>query len=373
MKGLRVGFAPAGVSFLDRSGLPVADNEPWPPVVVRKEEIDAEIERLASVPQPADGRRTSLVTHSRALASAPGLAPGIQVALCVLRPGESTEVFRHNATDVSFCIRGRGQAIVAGHRIDFKQYDVWNTPSFVPHWRVNDSDEVQVCLVYSNAPLLKYMQVYVGEANPSLTEASQEEAGDSAEDPRKESPYGEFVIGDDGAMLMPYERLIDPPSVVSAPLFWPWERVHAELRKLQDLGQEYIGRRLYLLYNPATGRTNGTTPSFFATITIRPPGIVDRPHRHVSAAINYYFRGSGRSSVGGNVYEWKAGDLMLSAPGWTVHNHASHDEHVYELTIQDQPLNIAMESLLWQENMKRPPALLGAQVGFRTNRRTVTR
>ena len=55
------------------------------------------------------------------------------------------------------------------------------------------------------------------------------------------------------------------------------------------------------IYNPATGRTNGTTHSFFATMTIRPAGIVDRPHRHTAAAINYFFQGSGLSVVGGKV------------------------------------------------------------------------
>jgi gentisate 1,2-dioxygenase len=75
--------------------------------------------------------------------------------------------------------------------------------------------------------------------------------------------------------------------------------------------------------------------------------------------------------VEGEVFEWKAGDLMLSAPGWAVHNHASHDDYVYELTIQDQPLNIYMESLLWQENLKLPPALLGSEEGFGTNRAMV--
>ena len=75
-----------------------------------------------------------------------------------------------------------------------------------------------------------------------------------------------------------------------------------------------------------TERINGTTPNFFATMTIRPPSIVDRPHRHVSAAINYYFHGSGYSRVEGKRYEWKAGDLMVSAPGWAVHNHASYDD-----------------------------------------------
>jgi gentisate 1,2-dioxygenase len=67
-------------------------------------------------------------------------------------------------------------------------------------------------------------------------------------------------------------------------------------------------------------------------------------------------------------YDWKAGDLMLSAPGWAVHNHASNDEAVYELTIQDQPLNIMMESLLWQESLDRPAVILGQHAGFMTNR-----
>ena len=39
---------------------------------------------------------------------------------------------------------------------------------------------------------------------------------------------------------------------------------------------------------------------------------------------------------------------MLSAPGWVVHSHAAEEESVYELTVQDQPLNLVMESLLWQ-------------------------
>ena len=60
---------------------------------------------------------------------------------------------------------------------------------------------------------------------------------------------------------------------------------------------------------------------------------------------------------------------MLTAPGWVIHHHASGpDERVYELTVQDQPLNIAMESLLWQEDLKRPPRVLGAEPGFATNR-----
>ena len=56
------------------------------------------------------------------------------------------------------------------------------------------------------------------------------------------------------------------------------------------------------------------------------------------------------------------------APGWAIHNHASGPDPVYELTIQDFPLHLAMDSLLWQEDLKHPPRLLGTSKGFATNR-----
>jgi gentisate 1,2-dioxygenase len=56
-----------------------------------------------------------------------------------------------------------------------------------------------------------------------------------------------------------------------------------------------------------------------------------------------------------------------------VHHHASNDEPVYELTIQDSPAHLATDSLLWQEDLKRPPRLLGSHPGFETNRSTLQR
>jgi gentisate 1,2-dioxygenase len=353
--------------FRDQTGLAPASHGLWPALVVPKETIDAEVDRLASLDHPANGRRRSLIVHpSNALGS--GLAPGIQVALDVLLPGERTVPYRQNSTQVNFVIRGGGSAVVGGKRFKVGLYDVWNTPSMHVYWHGNDTSEIQVRITYSNAALLEMMNVHYVEENPPALEAVAHEAVAEEDKQRRVSPYGTFQLTPDGAYLMPYETVINPPAIESMALHWPWMQVKEHLDKLEALGKAYVGRRLYLLYNPMTGRTNGTTPNFFATMTIRPPKIVDRPHRHTSAAINYYFQGSGRSTVAGKVYEWKSGDLMLSAPGWAVHNHASYDDYVYELTIQDQPLNIAMESLLWQESLKLPMAVLGQQEGFGTNR-----
>ena len=358
-----------GSPFVERIDYKQPAPDLWEPIVITKEQIDSEIARLAGLPRPANGRRRSLIVHPNSREPGLGMAPGIQVSIDVLNPGERTDPIRHNSTQVNFCIHGGGHTMVDGQKIEFGQYDVWNHKSFATYWHVNDTDKVQARLTYSNAALLEKMNVHIVEENPKLEVVHAEEEEHDPNDPRRKSPFGTFEMTKEGAWLMPYEVLINPPSVESKNLHWKWDIVKSHLDKLTALGKDYVGRRLYLLYNPMTGRTNGTTPNFFATMTVRPPKIVDRPHRHVSAAINYYFSGSGRSTVEGKVYTWKAGDLMLSAPGWAVHNHASHDESVYELTIQDQPLNINMESLLWQESMKGPAAVLGQQAGFTTNRK----
>lgn len=358
-----------GVRFVDTSGEESRPLDLWPAVIITKEQIEAEAQRLASLPRPGNGRRQSIIAHPLATEPGLGLAPGIRVTLEVLLPGERTDRIRHNSTQVNFCIAGSGHSVIEGKRIDFEQYDVWNFPSWHTYHHVNDGSGLQMRLSYSNAALLEKMNVHVVEEEPPAV-AAVPAAEPQDRDPRRESPYGTFQLSEDGAWMMPYETIINPPNVESKALHWPWKQFKHHLDELTALGKEYIGRRLYLCYNPRTAGTNGTTPNFFATICVRPAKIVDRPHRHISAAINYYFAGRGRSTVEGKIYEWKAGDLMLSAPGWGVHNHASYDEPVYELTVQDQPLNIAMESLLWQEDLKKPLAVLGVEEGFDTNRKS---
>jgi gentisate 1,2-dioxygenase len=351
------------MTFVDRSGAAPDQVGWWDPVVVRREDIEAEIERLASLPRPDDGRRRSLIVHPDAEEPGLGLAPGIEVALEVLLPGEESAPIRHSSTAVGFCLRGTGEARIADAAFAFDQYDVWCIPSMAPYTYVNTGTEVHARLQYSNAPVLEKLRVHVVETDfPPPDERATVEEG------RRSASIDHLIDLDGGAQLLSYERLIDPPRIESPALHWPWVEVKARLDKLHALGESYKGRRLYLMYNPATGRTNGTTFSFFATMCLRPANIVDRPHRHIAAAINYFFSGEGDSLVAGKRYEWRAGDLMLTAPGWAIHRHASHGDDVYELTIQDSPAHLAMDSLLWQEDLKHPPRLLGTSKGFATNR-----
>jgi gentisate 1,2-dioxygenase len=340
--------------------------------VIPKEAIEAEIARLADLPPPANGRRLSFIRNP-ASGVGNGLANGTSVALSVLKPGERTRPIRHNSSQVNFCIAGGGTSSVGGQRIKFDQYDVWNTPPWTVYEHVNDTDALQVRLTYSNAPLLEKLNIHITDEDPPSAAGEPGKDLHAAETGGAKNPFGTIELAQTGAFLMPYEQLINPEIAENRPLHWPWRLVKSHLDKLAALGKSYAGRRLYLLYNPATGRTNGTTNNFFATITIRPPNITDKPHRHTAAAINYFFSGSGYSTVQGKRYAWKSGDLMLTAPGWAVHHHSSNDESVYELTIQDSPLNIWMGSLLWQEDLNHAIESLGATGGFTTNREMATK
>lgn len=350
--------------FIDRTGAAEPPLKLTGSVVITKEELDAEIERLAGLPAPENGRRVSII-HNPESGAGNGLAHGIGVSLSVLKPGEKTRPIRQNSSLINFCIRGGGHSVIDGKRTDFSLYDVWNTPPWATYRHFNDTKDLQVRLTYSNSPLLEKMNIHIIEDDPR-PHAAPAEAHTGHDG--KANPFGTFKLSEDGAYLMPYEKLITPDVVKMEALHWPWENVKQELDKLTALGKSYIGRRLYLLYNPATGRTNGTSNNFFATMCVRPANITDRPHRHSAAAINYFFAGSGNTICEGKRYTWKAGDLMLTAPGWSVHRHASENEDVYELTVQDSPLNIFMGSLLWQEDLSRPVESLGLTGGFETNR-----
>jgi gentisate 1,2-dioxygenase len=337
----------------------------WPTLIVPRASIEDAIERLASSARPAGGRRAAAIEHPSNTGPVPAFAPGIDVTIEVLKPGEESLPVVRNSSMVDMCIRGNGAATIGQQTFAVERFDVWNTPSMQPYRYRNDGPDLFVRMSYSNAPLLERLEVHYVDARPKLAERADlaAPAGERARD------KAEVIdLGAEGAKLLGYEYLVDIDTVEWKALLWRWRDVEPHLEKVYTRDRRYTGRHLYLLYNPATERRMGTSPTFFATIAKYPPDKVDNPHRHVSAAINYYFIGHGKSNVMGKRLEWEAGDLHLSAPGWAVHHHGSREQGFCALTIQDHPLHIAMDSLLWQENMQSPILKLGSdRQGFQTN------
>src|SRR5713226_6713255 len=116
MSELKTSETPA--KFVDCTGVAAPKLDLWPAIVIPKAAIEAEIETLARLPAPQNGRRSALIVHPYSKPPGLGLAPGIQVSINVLQPGERTKPIRHNSTQVNFCIRGRGHSIITANAWD---------------------------------------------------------------------------------------------------------------------------------------------------------------------------------------------------------------------------------------------------------------
>jgi gentisate 1,2-dioxygenase len=354
--------------FVEMSGFPAPGMNFWDPIVVKKADIEREIERLADEPRPSNGIRAARIVHPMSTAPGFGMSPGIDVTINVLKPGEETTAIRHNSTQVSICLRGRGHARIGSREFAVEKFDVWNTPGMHPYRYRNEGNDLLVRLAYSNGALLEKLSIHYVEEIPASGFSIAEDLQSKIEKVRGAREQAKpIALGDDGAQLLTYEHLISPETVDNKALLWPWKLIEKERDRMFPIGRtERVGRRgLFVLYNPATGRTVGTTHNFFASLGFMPAQVVDRPHRHSSNAINYALEGSFVSSVNGVEVEWNAGDLAYTAPGWSPHANGSRNHSGgTALTVQDHPFQIATESLIWQEGDDTPILLLGAQEGF---------
>lgn len=341
---------------------------PWEPFLITKEEIEDEIVRLAEGPMPESGVRSSSIVHPQATDGIPSFTPGTEIILNVLKPGESSRPRRGNYSLLETCITGNGQ-VNAGKKFTVVRHDVWTVPAMQPYFHVNDSTENWVWLTYSNAALLQRTKTYYAEAGPFPDESIKPAFDVST---KQKENYNRLTAPDHelsstGARLRGYEHLTDIEPVPNPAQHWAWADMEPYLPMREGDNNDPGKRGIWLLYNPATQRLQGTTPSYFATYASIAPGAPPytgtRGHKHISASINYHIRGSGFSVVDGKRIDWKAGDLLLSAPSWTEHAHYHGEDGCTVLTVQDHPLHISMGSLLWQENMAAPILSLGNEDG----------
>jgi gentisate 1,2-dioxygenase len=352
-----------GVKMIDQSGHRDTSSPIWPPVVVRKEQFDAESTRLGSLAQPQYGIRRALLVHPESTLNS--FTPGIRVAIEVLNAGEETTPIAENGSSVSLCIAGRGQATINEEVVDFDTLDTWSTPNMAISKVINTGDERQVRLVFSDAPLLELLWArYVDDSYvPHRDDAY-------TRDPLADYVYN-MPTGEGG--IRTYQGLIDPEIVVQRPHIWRWQEVRSYLNAMRKEGLDQRASSIALLWNPATGRFNGTTNTLTAYMSggQDPSWMPDRyrmarSHRHTVTAINYAIAGEWRTVVERHDIRWSPGDLVLTAPAWGIHANGSCDPEPYTFTVQDAALHAAMNTSLFQEYMSKSPILLGAQPGFRS-------
>ena len=240
-------------------------NDYWRPFLIQRATWQDALRTAASEAPDTLGRRELMVSHPNAEPHIGGMAPGIEIKFGMLPPGGATVRSRTNASQFYMLLQGQAEARVGARtvmQLGFRDSCV--VPAMQPYTLSNTGTEVVWYITYSNAALLKRLNVYLeeafaAEAAPAAVESTGPRARDVA------GPG--HVLNDTGAKILPYEYLVDVDPVVSQPLLWRWEEVTPHLGGFHNLKAGYNGRPLWVLYNPATERRIGTTSCFFATIS----------------------------------------------------------------------------------------------------------
>jgi gentisate 1,2-dioxygenase len=90
--------------------------------------------------------------------------PTIACFVQMLRAGERTQAHRSVCRTNYHVIEGRGYSIVGGTRLDWEDKDVFTVPTWAFREHVNDSDRPAFLFSFTDAPVMKALDLYREEA-----------------------------------------------------------------------------------------------------------------------------------------------------------------------------------------------------------------
>lgn len=143
------------------------------------------------------------------------------------------------------------------------------------------------------------------------------------------------------------------------PVLYTQEKLNEELKKIRiEAEKEQRNRTGILLSNPNFPLTMTVTHTLWSLYNVLPAGIVQKPHRHNSVALDFCVH------AGPNTYTligkelnndgtikdpikatWESGAAFITPPGWWHSHHNESDEDAIVLPIQDAGLIMNMQLL----------------------------
>ena len=224
--------------------------------------IEAEIERLAALPAPANGRRSALIVHpvrdgagTRSRARDPGRAQraAARRAHAADPPQLDAGRFLHSRRRPAAVVGGRDRLRAVRrleYALDGALHDAQRSR------RAAGAADLQ-----QRGAAREVERARRRRTIPRSEHRRQQRAAPRIGRASSSSPFG-TLPAHRRRRLPDAVRAAHQPAARSSRSRCTgrgsWSR--QRLDKLVALGKEYRGRRLYLLFNPATGRTNGTTP-----------------------------------------------------------------------------------------------------------------
>jgi gentisate 1,2-dioxygenase len=239
----------------------------------------------------------------------PATSPNLMANYIHICQGDTLKTEAAATSQVFYVIRGRGRTQMAQGTIEWKEGDLFTLPA-MPDALHSATEDTAFYWVHDE-PLINYLG-----AKPSK--------------PKFE------------------------------PVLYTKERLTRELEAVRKIA-EGRNRTGFLLYNPNFPLTMTITHTLWALYNVLPAGVVQKPHRHNSIALDFcvsagpdtYTLIGKELDENGQIIDpikamWTPGSAFITPPGWWHSHHNNSDQDAIVLPIQDAGLIMNMQVLDFQ-------------------------
>ncbi|BBP45970.1 hypothetical protein THMIRHAS_13430 [Thiosulfatimonas sediminis] len=239
----------------------------------------------------------------------PLTTPNLLANFLKIGAGDTLKTDAVASSNLFYVIRGKGRTQMSHGTLEWKQGDLFTLPS-VPD-ALHSADEDTAIYWVHDAPVLSYLGVRPNKAR--------------------------------------FE-----------PVLYTKERLNAELEQVRQVaaGKNRTG---ILLSNPNFPLTLTLTHTLWALYNVLPAGVVQKPHRHNSIALDFVVSAGPNTytAIGKELNEdgtikdpikamWTPGSAFVTPPGWWHSHHNESGEDAIVLPIQDAGLIMNMQLLDFQ-------------------------
>jgi gentisate 1,2-dioxygenase len=271
------------------------------PFIWRWRDIEPFLHRSVGEVSINDIERRALIMAHPAFGDDTTTTSTLLAAFTVLEPGDRARPHRHTGAAIRFATRADGAAtIVNGRRCDMKDGDLILTPPMCWHGHINESDHRIIWFDAANMPLIRAVDAHFFEPGDPRNNAFWQV------DEGEERLWGEAGLLAEGAAV----------GTASSPKYrYPGE---ATRRMLAAAPSGADGMRPIRYVNPATGGAVMPTLDCYAARLDK--GTTTRTKRATYNVICLVVAGAGRSTIGGDTFEWSQHDVF-TIPHWTYAHH----------------------------------------------------
>ena len=203
-------------------------------------------------------------------------------------PGEKARSHRHSSHAIRVILESRGSfSIVDGEKTPMESGDVVLTPGWCWHGHGHDGNEQAYWFDGLDVPLTHLLEPMFFEEHPNVWE--------------------------------PVVRVTEV-----SPMRFAWANIAEALKNAAADAAGHFGRTIEL---PAP-----TMPTIALKVYHWPIGWRNQPYRHAANTIYVVMRGSGRSRIGDQSFDWNFGDT-IAAPAWhRIEHQAGSDTVMFSMS-----------------------------------------